>query len=116
MKQDKFLEAIKTASLVVIAVTLMNINIAYRDRQQSPVAVNANSRVVEVVGRASMPFNSLGTEVGFLVKDGDRLLLIGYDQGSMASRPEFKPAYLHITDNEQGQKSYPIQIEQAYRP
>lgn len=115
-KQGQFLETVKTIALAVIAISLLNIGTTYRDRQQSPVAANANSRVVEVLGRASMPFNNLGTESGFLVKDGERLLLIGYDQGSMASRPEYRPSYLKITDDQSGQTFHPVQIEQTYRP
>ncbi len=126
MKQDKFLEMIRTIALAVIAINLIYSNIHQRDRQTQAMAVD--SRVVEVMGRATVTIGGYNARPAFLIKDGDKFGLVDYDQGSVADQPGFKPEYLRIIKTGEGgstltpftierfEHGYPIQIEQAYRP
>ena len=81
-------------SLVVVAanMTVSNLNVIGDDGQATPVP----EKVVEVIGKATLPFDGIGATVGYIVKDGTSYKIVRFDGGSMAAQtasPEFLTVY-----------------------
>ena len=103
-----------TLALVVIAINMTYSNL--RTPASIPVKteqVKAEQKVVRVLGRVSSVFDGFGTEVGFLVKDGDKLTIARYDKGSMADLPGYKPQFINVVTYANGQTVLdPITVDQ----
>ena len=82
-------------ALVVIALNMTWTNFSNEAKvpQKSESSV-AKEKVLQVVGRTTMTFDGIGATTGFLVKDGENLRIVHYDQGSHFANPLFQPKYL----------------------
>ena len=84
-------------ALIVIAINMTYSNLHTPNKVLvKSEQVKVEQRVVRVLGRVNSVFDGIGTEVGFLVKDGDKLSIAHYDKGSMADQPGYKPQYVNI--------------------
>lgn len=110
----------KKNSNIIIALALIAIalNMTYTNFRM-PVSVpsidqqaKAAQKVVRVIGRATSVFDGLGSEIGFLVMDGDKMTIARYDAGSMASQPGYKPQYINVVTYADGRTELdPITVE-----
>jgi hypothetical protein len=105
--------AVIALALVVIAANMTYSNLrAPVNAQIKGERVKAEQKVVRVVGRVSSVFDGFGTEVGFLVKDGDKLEIARYDKGSLADQAGWKPQYINVVTYADGQTVLdPITVE-----
>lgn len=93
-------------SNLVIAIALVAIaaNMTYSNaRKPATEPVKAEERVVQVIGRVSSVFDGIGVTTGFLAKDGDKLVIVRYDMGSMADNEAYQPKYLNVVKMADGQ-------------
>lgn len=93
----KKIQTVIAIALSVIALNMTYANFSKGPAKSVPVAADNEEKVLPVIGRVSIAFDGLGTEVGFLVQDGQNLKLIPFDQGSLASNPAYQPKYLKVT-------------------
>jgi len=99
-------------ALVVIAGNMTFNNV--RSAKETVTKPAPTTKVVEVVGRAWHTFDGFGHIAGFLAKDGDNLVIVPYDKGSMASSPAWQPKFVTIYDHTGDGKSLvidPITVE-----
>ena len=105
--------AVIALALIVIACNMTYSNLRTPVNVLAKVEqVKAEQKVVRVLGRVNSVFDGMGVEVGFLVKDGDKLAIVRYDQGSMAAQPGYKPEYVNVVTYADGRTDLdPITVE-----
>lgn len=109
-KADKECAVKKHVFAVVLMFFAMFIFAVYMNHRahasESPKEV-----VVQVIGRATVPFDGLGAEIGFLVTDGQKFMIVHYDEGSMAAKG-WEPKYLTLMTFSNGETSVaPLLVE-----
>lgn len=99
---------IATGALVVIAVNTKVISselVTLNTRQQEQISDVMKEKVLPVVGRVTIPFDGLGADVGFLVKDGEQYSVARYG-ALIPDTPGWEPKYITKVKYSNGQVSY----------
>ncbi|PJE74064.1 MAG: hypothetical protein COV01_03120 [Candidatus Taylorbacteria bacterium CG10_big_fil_rev_8_21_14_0_10_41_48] len=88
------------SSVIALALSVIAINMTYSNIHSTTTSikneVKMEQKVVRVVGRVTSVFDGLGADVGFLVKDGDKMSIARYDKGSMADMSDWRPEYVNM--------------------
>lgn len=92
------------ASIIALALIAIAINLTIMTVQQGQSSnehqlrgkVNGvDSELVEVVSRVTMPYDGIGATYGYLVRRGNELDVVYYDQGSHLANMD-APKYLEV--------------------
>jgi hypothetical protein len=86
----------------------------YRDpsilKKKESVAIE--EKVLPVIGRVTLVFDGQGATMGLLVKDGDDLKILHYDQSSSAANTDFQPKYVSYVKFTNGNVAWnPLTVE-----
>ena len=96
-----------TLSLIVIAVnlTIMTSKTLSPSTTAKLLPVETPDNVMEVISKVSVDFDGFGADVGYLVKDGNRLTVAHVGSGSMLDRM-VAPKYLTKVMYSNGETHY----------
>lgn len=90
---SKIASAVIAVTLVVVAANMTYSN--FHEGVCEPV--KTEEKVLQVLGRVSSVFDGFSASVGFLVKDGENLKIVRYDDDSAVYRDEqYQPRYMHL--------------------
>lgn len=90
----KIVDVVMALALVVIAANMTYSNKHSQAPEQPKQQIE--EKIFPVIGRVTWVFDGVGATAGFLVKDGESLKVVSYDQGSRAADPAYQPKYLSV--------------------
>jgi hypothetical protein len=96
VQKETVMKIIGTVIAIALVVIATNLTIMNKTAHAPAPQAKVEERVVEVIGRVDTVFDGLGVDTGFLVRDGNKLSIVHYDQGSLAAQKGYEPKYLVV--------------------